>query len=1273
MFWNDFIVADIMNDKLDVETDLSKEENKISKNKWHDYVSIRAGLFETQLKSLFGSISSNNKSDNNNNNNNNSNEENSRLTLFSSFNFTNRDKVGDIDSSTKTRLFEQFLLESRSNISFEFRYLLIYNGIYWLFYNFEDGFRRSRQFGRRAANTTIECVATFKRWFMYKLETFYGDAKIGDVRGKLETELDKIVNYLLCDIENEEAYHEYNLTGIKHYAINRMTFLLFNDWYLAQYENKNTHRNASEKILAELAFPNDCQFYKLLNDCIIYLNICPIRTVTKDTPIYCTSEWESMYINLYFLLSKELNNKDFLKETKFNLLISSGSPSGTYIDGTLMHNCVWNGFEFYCQVLIHDGVDFDTIKESYGYTGYDLAIKHDKHDIISKMEHYQMKTGKKINSIKAKKEQTEDTASIVFVNSDGSIQQTIKTKKTAIKRKTVKMEKSVVSGEIETAYFRFCNQITFAKYLLFCLGFEKVNSDEKERLGLDNAKFRSRNYWISKNATRDCLYFPFEKFEQLKDKNVNVLSNGQATMNLIVKKVILLIEKRSVVSEDMLILCFEYLKMINKFYTNDKNLDKESVLLLNKFKEMLSNTVRDCLDSDYQNKNCKLFYYQWFKEYFLYSNIWLCNDWNNNDENDKSIENIKAETKTEKTEETEEKTQEETPQVLLYESVALKTVTAASMKQKDYIWNCVENEEKCDRDSWNSLLNFKEYLCDKYSDSKELRQDGIKNGIKLESDIKLNDMYIMLPLMEKSSNFNIFNVYNTKIYLTKCLIFSYKMNKTFQSDVKSLFNQICNENNEKNNENKIEFSFAKAPVKLESRCLVKCNTDYAQRKFPNVASILDFLRCSITFTNSKDMLYSINKFVEKINNLQGKCLIKILRIKNGFKDILNWKSHNDCEYKDIKINVIVYDKLGNQSQVGEIQFLLSWLLKAKKIGHKLYGIVRRQEFIDTIENMVLDDLDDYDGYVVKIKSLVENGNINHLTKELIWRPHIVGSIIDFKTHKNYLKPYFWGINGDINPRIKQLFWGLLIHFQYDILGLDVSSPPLSATIATTASTTTTADSSENDKKNSGKEDRNNNKSVIEDKCFLSRYFNFEKADQGFGMIDSKLDFFGINPSEMKPNSFKYIMIDTLLGSDWFNGMNSFGEHQINFFLNRCASLNCFHLLKLILKHKEKNWIAIRDGMKKNEPLSEILRRNWCSKEWIELLLFQTFDICKKDKVFIHKNMLRYSFDNYCVDKNRIKQIEWQGQKDNVDRTEYAHLVVKYAKMTNQYPFSKYNK
>ena len=152
------------------------------------------------------------------------------------------------------------------------------------------------------------------------------------------------------------------------------------------------------------------------------------------------------------------------------------------------------------------------------------------------------------------------------------------------------------------------------------------------------------------------------------------------------------------------------------------------------------------------------------------------------------------------------------------------------------------------------------------------------------------------------------------------LAFAHAENERFQSEISRIF---------KDDENGV---YQSAPVKTFDRCQVKSNTDYRNESFPNGASILDLMRCSITFNDSSSLLNGLNQFVNEIQNKQSQSLQQIVRIKNGFKNILNWKSFHDAEYCDIKFNVIYCNEMKTESQIVEIQFLLKSLLKAKKIG-----------------------------------------------------------------------------------------------------------------------------------------------------------------------------------------------------------------------------------------------------------------------------------------------------------------------------------------------------
>ena len=146
----------------------------------------------------------------------------------------------------------------------------------------------------------------------------------------------------------------------------------------------------------------------------------------------------------------------------------------------------------------------------------------------------------------------------------------------------------------------------------------------------------------------------------------------------------------------------------------------------------------------------------------------------------------------------------------------------------------------------------------------------------------------------ESDNYNILDEHNSKLYLTRCLTFSHANNSYFQEEMKKVFAKHKNG------------VFSPAPVKTFERCLVKSNTDYSDQDYPSAANICDFLRCSVTYSDSKAMINGLNMFINDIKQGKVKCIKKngILRIKNGFNDILQWKVPQDANYCDVKLNVI---------------------------------------------------------------------------------------------------------------------------------------------------------------------------------------------------------------------------------------------------------------------------------------------------------------------------------------------------------------------------------
>ena len=251
------------------------------------------------------------------------------------------------------------------------------------------------------------------------------------------------------------------------------------------------------------------------------------------------------------------------------------------------------------------------------------------------------------------------------------------------------------------------------------------------------------------------------------------------------------------------------------------------------------------------------------------------------------------------------------------------------------------------------------------------------------------------------------------------LTFSHSENERFQSEICRIFED------EKNG------TIQKAPVKTFDRCLVKSSTDYSNESFPTGASILDLMRCSITFNDSISLLNGLNKFVSEILNKQSQCLIKLVRVKNGFKNIVNWKSLKDAEYCYIKLNVTYLNEMKTQSQIVEIQFLLKSLLKAKKMGHKYYAIKRKKQFVDSVYDIVYNENRDYRTYKNKILAIIKSKNANQLATQLFINPNLVFSFIE--PFGGTYEPLLFVIGQTGDNKLLSLFLSSLFHFGETVL------------------------------------------------------------------------------------------------------------------------------------------------------------------------------------------------------------------------------------------------
>lgn len=163
------------------------------------------------------------------------------------------------------------------------------------------------------------------------------------------------------------------------------------------------------------------------------------------------------------------------------------------------------------------------------------------------------------------------------------------------------------------------------------------------------------------------------------------------------------------------------------------------------------------------------------------------------------------------------------------------------------------------------------------------------------------------------------------------------------------------------------------------------------------------MRCSVSFGNANDLVVGFNQFVNIIDRgskAEKGCITSILRMKNGFSEMNSdkWINNNNLEkyhYCDVKINVLI--ETANTKLIGEIQFVLDFMLEAKKMGHVYYSFLRNRDLYNEIytdnltKNKFKDNCinidknkDKNDNYLDSLKSMVLNQNYEELTNFILY-------------------------------------------------------------------------------------------------------------------------------------------------------------------------------------------------------------------------------------------------------------------------------------------------
>ena len=685
-------------------------------------------------------------------------------------------------------------------------------------------------------------------------------------------------------------------------------------------------------------------------------------------------------------------------------------------------------------------------------------------------------------------------------------------------------------NEIMRFYHMFKKQKAIAMYCLMILGCGAKNEEIKD---IDHVMV-AKGEWYS-----DSLYNNFGEYFGLHRDNVVLSDKKKAigVMNNVMKVVMQSLKLKLPISDDLLILCVEFASQTKQ---------------LNNFMQALVSVCEECLDDSDHLEHFKAYNYTWFKHYLLNSSVWLCqitddNEKDDDEENDESKDNNKDNKDVDNLIQSKygtyyrpgdeylsnmydrynqaSKAKAKAPakpekEIKILYSVIESSALGKLEKQRKYIWDNVKKEEEKKVDGWKELVDFSSYQNSKY---KDIRQDIIIPDC-IEPSMGELELHLATLSMGNGENYDSLSQANTKQYLTKCLISAHAMNGEFQKVMKSVLKKYG--------------LYQSAPVKLEDRCVIKAQTDYINKKYPSSANICDILRCSVTCDTPQMLLNAVNELTEQIKNGEIEGLVEVIRIKNGFENIKKWKNANDATYCDVKINIVFKDVNNTKvSMITEVQFLLKWLLHAKKLGHKYYNITRREDFMNRIKNDIYNIDTNYTNYKNKITIIVNKRDINGIAQELMVQPNLLLSIVWNG------KPLLYYIGVADNFKIFELFLSGIFHFNKYILGNNNSRKDLTDSWGS------------NPKEN----------------CYIWKYLNFSKCKND---IIRESNFWGIDTNEMKQGSRQYKAIEYIMKCEYFDGMAQMGAQIVceNTFFYVLVSF--FFALWFVVQRQRNNIVFI---------------------------------------------------------------------------------------------------
>ena len=426
----------------------------------------------------------------------------------------------------------------------------------------------------------------------------------------------------------------------------------------------------------------------------------------------------------------------------------------------------------------------------------------------------------------------------------------------------------------------------------------------------------------------------------------------------------------------------------------------DSLLMLSKmtdnenFTKTLANTTQECLSHEKKT----IVKYCYFKNNLLDSNIWAMES--------ESLKHVTSEKDKKKEDaiivKSDHEEKNEMPRKLLFDQVEEKVILNELKCQQMFIQNAIISEEKNNKDSFEKLKQFgKTRTNDDTNITLLSKLLQMQRGRSSWDDLSYEMLHAKHSLntlpFDNVNGFDGRKEFDQNYYLTELLILSHEIDSKFQNECKNIFTI-------NNKDFGIKCIFSSGNVKTRARSITKCELDYKNGKYkwPHTQHIKDLLRCSVVFDNIDDLLNGCKKFEKIINvttanalkesyrdkKLSNKCIQEIIRIKNGFSDIedeswkLGLKSFNYC---DIKYNVLICtnkirehgNHFSSTCLIGEVQFLLKFMLKAKKMGHSVYSFVRKKDLFNSINKTY--NLNNFNIIERKIKEMIVSKNMSKLS------------------------------------------------------------------------------------------------------------------------------------------------------------------------------------------------------------------------------------------------------------------------------------------------------